>query len=72
VKNYFHSRETEADDAERSGRFVEGIEQAYEARVGCPDGGDLNDFENVVLFAAWPTPGEPYPPAGHGYPRRSV
>ncbi|WP_371558712.1 hypothetical protein OG416_38965 [Streptomyces longwoodensis] len=62
--------ETAADDAERSSRFVEAIELAYEIRVGDIDAGELTAFEETVLFGAWPAPGSLYPPAGHGYPRR--
>ncbi|NKQ28036.1 hypothetical protein [Streptomyces galbus] len=64
--------ESEAEDAERSSRFVSGIELAYEIRVGDVDAGELSDFEELVLFAAWPPANAPYPPAGHGYPRRDA
>ncbi|MEU9646993.1 hypothetical protein [Streptomyces sp. NPDC048188] len=70
---WFKGRETEADDAERSRRLVQGVEAAYAARTGDPvGGGELTVFEEVVLFGAWPGTVDVYPPAGHGYPMRRV
>lgn len=71
--SWFSGRETEVDDAERSRRLVQGVEDAYEARTGdAVNGGPLSAFEITVLFGAWPGSVQPYPPAGHGYPRRHV
>ncbi|MFF4144686.1 hypothetical protein ACFY0A_25575 [Streptomyces sp. NPDC001698] len=67
----FSRRETSTDDSARTGRLLEGLERAYATRTGDPvDGGPLTDFEQVVVEAAAPSPGTPYPPAGHSYPRK--
>lgn len=68
---FFRRTETKADDDARTTRLLSGIEDAYAKRTGDPvDGGPLTDFEETVLLAAAPDPTQPYPPAGHGYPRR--
>lgn len=67
----FSRRETATDDQARTGRLLDGVESAYAARTGDPvDGGPLTEFEETVLGAAAPQAGAPYPPPGHGYPRR--
>lgn len=67
----FKRTETQKDDDARTGRILQGIEDAYAARTGDPvDGGPLTAFEETVLSAAVPADGAPYPPPGHGYPRR--
>lgn len=67
----FRRSETTADDSARTGRLLQGLEDAYVARTGdAVDGGSLTQFEEVVLEAAAPLSGEPYPPAGHTYPRK--
>jgi hypothetical protein len=68
---FFRRTETASDDADRTGRILQGVEDAYAARTGDPvDGGPLTDFEETVLGAAVPSHGTTYPPPGHGYPRR--
>ncbi len=63
--------ETYADDFARTGRLLEGLEAAYAARTGDPASDlPLTDFEDVVIEAAMPLHGDPYPPAGHTYPKR--
>jgi hypothetical protein len=67
----FNRRETAADDDARTGRLLQGVENAYAQRTGDPvDGGPLDEFEETVLGASVPPPGASYPPPGHGYPRR--
>ncbi|MFE7113207.1 hypothetical protein ACFU98_44405 [Streptomyces sp. NPDC057575] len=67
----FSSRETANDDAARTSRLLQHLEDAYAARTGDPvDGGPLTPFEHVVLEGSMPLPGEAYPPAGHTYPRK--
>lgn len=67
----WHRTETAADDDARSGRLMDGVDTVYAARTdNGATGDDLDDFEETVLFAASPEPGTPYPPPGHGYPRR--
>lgn len=67
----FRRRETPADDQARTGRLLQGVEDAYAARTGDPvDGGELTEFEETVLGAAAPQAGTTYPPPGHTYPRR--
>lgn len=67
----FRRTETPADDDARSDRLMDDVDTVYAARTGNgATGDDLDDFEETVLFAAIPDPGAPYPPPGHGYPRR--
>ncbi|MEV6478058.1 hypothetical protein [Streptomyces sp. NPDC051657] len=66
---FFRSRETPADDNARTTRFLDGLEAAYEQRRGGEDV-PLTQFEEVVLDASVTLSGEPYPPAGHTYPRK--
>ncbi|MEV6311468.1 hypothetical protein AB0M10_23035 [Streptomyces sp. NPDC051840] len=67
----FRRTETARDDDRRTGRILQGVEDAYAARTGDPvDGGPLSDFEETVLSAAVPQHGVAYPPPGHGYPTR--
>ncbi|MEU3084696.1 hypothetical protein ABZ697_30895 [Streptomyces albidoflavus] len=63
-------RETAADDHARTGRLLEGLEAAHAARTGDPVNGELDSFEQLVVEAALPLAGDPYPPPGHTYPRR--
>ncbi|MER5890742.1 hypothetical protein ABT160_43565 [Streptomyces sp. NPDC001941] len=64
-------RENKAHDDARTGRLLDGVEAAYAARTGDPCGDqELTAFEEIALFASAPDPREPYPPAGHDYPRR--
>jgi len=65
----FRRRETQRDDYARTGRLLEALENAYYERVG-EVVADLDPFEEVVMEAVMPLPGDPYPPAGHTYPRR--
>ncbi|MFF2115662.1 hypothetical protein [Rhodococcus koreensis] len=65
----FRRRESAADDNARTGRLLEGLETAYESRrqgLDLP----LTQFEEVVIDASVTLSGEPYPPAGHTYPRK--
>lgn len=65
----FGRRETAADDAARTNLLLDGLEAAYEDRrqgLDLP----LTTFEEVVLDASVTLSGEPYPPAGHTYPRK--
>ncbi|CAM5530210.1 hypothetical protein SALBM135S_00864 [Streptomyces alboniger] len=67
----FRRQETASDDAARTGRLLDGVDAAYTARTGhTGDGPDLDEFEETVLHAVARDPGAPYPPPGHGYPRR--
>lgn len=64
-------RENKRDDDARTGRLLDGLETAYAVRTGDPvNGGDLTDFEETVLFGVGYDPAQPYPPAGHKYPKR--
>lgn len=64
-------RENWRDDERRTGRLLDSLDGAFAHRTGdpCADA-DLTDFEETVLFGVGNDPGQPYPPAGHGYPRR--
>jgi hypothetical protein len=67
----FRRRENRTDDNARTGRLLDGLEAAYAARTSDPvDGGPVDDFESVILSAAGAEVTSPYPPPGHGYPRR--
>lgn len=67
----FRRAETKAHDDARTGRLLDGLETAYAVRTGDPvNGGDLTEFEETVLFAVAGDPAQPYPPAGHTYPRK--
>lgn len=66
----FRRRETAADDAARTTLLLDGLEAAYEERRGADPEAPLTQFETVVLDATVSLSGEPYPPAGHSYPRR--
>lgn len=64
-------RETPTHDKARTGRLLDALDAAYTARTGdLVDGGPLTDFETTVLFGVAGDPALPYPPPGHGYPRR--
>ncbi|MGP3636463.1 hypothetical protein ACTU45_24430 [Streptomyces sp. 24-1644] len=65
----FRRRETAADDAARTTLLLDGLEAAYEQRRGGEDV-PLTQFEEVVLDASVTLSGEPYPPAGHTYPKK--
>lgn len=67
----FRRTENAADDEARTGRILQGVEDAYAARTGdaCGDAA-LTTFEETVLRAAVPADGTPYPPPGHTYPSR--
>ena len=56
----------EKDEA-RTHRLLDALDRATEARPD-PDA-ELSDFETVVLFGVGYDPTQPYPPAGHPYPR---
>ncbi|MFD6432838.1 hypothetical protein [Streptomyces venezuelae] len=66
----FRRQETASDDQARTGRHLDSVDQAYTARTGQVDGPPLDEFEETVLHGVVPDPGAPYPPPGHGYPRR--
>lgn len=67
----FRRRETAAQDQDRSVRFLDGVEAAYARRTGDPcSTAPLDDFEDVIVEAAGAEFDAPYPPPGHGYPRR--
>lgn len=64
-------RETKRDDDARTNRLLDHLETAYAVRTGDPvNGGTLTEFEETVMFAVGYDPGQPYPPAGHGYPKK--
>ncbi|MFJ3529264.1 hypothetical protein [Streptomyces sp. NPDC090132] len=68
---FLRRTETAADDNQRTGRLLQGLEDAYATRTGDPvDGGPLDNFEQVVISAAVPPHDATYPPDGHSYPRR--
>jgi hypothetical protein len=64
-------RENSRDDQKRTGRLLDGLDNAFAARTGdiCADV-DLTEFEETVLFSVAGDPAQPYPPTGHGYPKR--
>ncbi|UJV41608.1 hypothetical protein [Streptomyces sp. AMCC400023] len=67
----FKRTETQKDDDARTGRLLQGVEDAYAARTGDPvDGGPLTAFEHTIVTSAAPDPDTEYPPPGHSYPRR--
>ncbi|MEU1224705.1 hypothetical protein [Streptomyces microflavus] len=66
----FRRRETPAHDDARTTLLLNGLEAAYEQRRGGDPEAPLTEFEEVVLAATVTLSGEPYPPAGHTYPRR--
>jgi hypothetical protein len=61
----FRRRETAADDQARTGRLLDGLDAAYDGQTG-----EITDFENVIIDATGAEFDAPYPPPGHGYPRR--
>ena len=61
----FRRRETAADDQARTGRLLDGLDAAYDGQTG-----EITDFENVIIDATGAEFAAPYPPPGHGYPRR--
>ncbi|WP_372412850.1 hypothetical protein [Streptomyces luteireticuli] len=62
-------RETRDDDDRRTGALLDALDAYGEARD--PHHLEpLSDFEEVVLFGVAGDPAQPYPPAGHKYPRR--
>lgn len=61
-------RETKDDDTRRTHALLDALDNATETS-GHPDA-PLTEFEEVVLFAVAYDPTQPYPPAGHKYPRR--
>lgn len=64
-------RERPRDDFRRDLRLLDGIDDAFAARTGDPCADvDLTDFEETILFGVGRNPADPYPPAGHGYPRK--
>ncbi|MFE2250020.1 hypothetical protein [Streptomyces lavendulae] len=54
-------------DQERSMRLLKAIAEAADAGSGL--GGELSQFERIVLYGVAELPGQEYPPPGHGYPR---
>lgn len=64
-------RENSRDDQKRTSRLLDGVDKAFAARTGDPCADvDLTPFEETVLFSVAGDPAQPYPPAGHRYPRR--
>lgn len=61
-------RETADEDRLRSNGLLDALDRASEMRPD-PDA-ELDQFETVILFGVANDPAQPYPPAGHGYPRR--
>ncbi len=62
----FNRRETADDDRARTGRLLDGLDAAYDGHTG-----EITDFEDVIISATGAeVDGSPYPPPGHGYPRR--
>ncbi|MBZ6107324.1 hypothetical protein [Streptomyces olivaceus] len=62
----FRSREDHQDDQDRTGRLLDSLDAAYAHATG-----EITDFEDVVICATGAeVDGTPYPPPGHGYPRR--
>lgn len=61
-------RETPADDNARTERLLDHADRAF----GMDDAYALNDgFEDVVMTGlGTDKAARPYPPTGHGYPRR--
>jgi len=59
-------RETSNDDKRRTYALLDALDRAAEMR---PDA-ELDEFETVVLFGVANDPTQPYPPAGHKYPKR--
>lgn len=59
--NPFRRAETPAEDQERTVRMLDALDAA---------GADPDDFDDVILAAAGAEVTSPYPPPGHGYPRR--
>ncbi|MFJ2774913.1 hypothetical protein [Streptomyces sp. NPDC087300] len=61
-------RETRDDDDRRTYALLDAIDGAFD------DGGKATyrdpEFEDVVLFAVAYDQSQPYPPAGHQYPKR--
>ncbi len=55
-------------DQERSMRLLKAIDEAADDGLG--QGGELSEFERIVLYGVAELPGREYPPAGHGYPAR--
>lgn len=53
-------------DQERSMRLLEAIDEAADDGLG--QGGELTEFERIVLYGVAVLPGREYPPPGHGYP----
>lgn len=61
-------RENRRDDNRRTIELLNALDRASEMRPD-PDA-ELDDFETVVLFGVGNDPTQPYPPAGHRYPKR--
>lgn len=61
----FRRRETAADDTARTGRLLDSLDAAYDGTEG-----EITDFEEVIISATGAECYSPYPPPGHGYPRR--
>ncbi|WP_416983531.1 hypothetical protein [Streptomyces sp. T028] len=62
----FRRTETAKDDQARTIRILDSLDAAYDGKTG-----DLDDFEDVIISATGAeVDGTPYPPPGHGYPRR--
>lgn len=61
-------RETRDDDKRRTYALLDAVDAAFD------DGGlaTYHDphFEEVILFGVANDPTQPYPPAGHTYPKR--
>jgi hypothetical protein len=65
--------ETKRDDDARTGRLLDHLDAMDQLteRPADPDA-PLSKFEEVVLFGVAYDPGQPYPPAGHTYPKRGA
>lgn len=61
-------RETRHDDHRRTNALLDALDRASEMRPD-PDA-ELDEFATVVLFGVANDPTQPYPPAGHTYPKR--
>lgn len=61
-------RETKREDDARTYALLDAVDAAFD--TGGKAQFDDPAFEEVVLFGTAYDPTQPYPPAGHTYPRR--
>ena len=60
---FFRRTETPTDDNDRTRRLLDAGDAAFET--------EESDFAEVVMEGLWSdVTADPYPPAGHNYPRR--